>query len=435
MTDLEQRLRSELRQVAENFDPASVRPLRVPERRRRPGLVRWLAPVMAMAAVTGVIVGVHLATAPGGPPPGLLQGAVPGAAKAEPAGPMPSYYVTVFQMYGQAISTTAVVHDSATGAALATVPVPTLASNQGSVTGPWITAAADDRTFVITETAIDTTASQSQLTSGDLSRVRTWNVARFYELSVTAGGHSATLRRLPVSLPQTFLVDAVALSPDGRRLAIAGRDCQGSSPRRDTGIRIITLATGVVSSWTTRAPGLWNAGNLSWAGGGHLAFGWHGPRVPVSYRLLNVAGAGGNLLAAPAIASPAPVAVGQEYAPFAVVTPDGRAVIASAFQNIPEGDGREMVVLSLVETSASTGRQLRVLYTVTVRGVSTDPNAGNGEPAVDQSCHVLSMGPAGVQPLVACPAFGRVENGKLKKLPGFPSPALSGISGQQAAAW
>lgn len=55
MTDVEERLRRDLRQAAERIDPASVRPLRAPRRRRLPGLVRWLAPVTAMAAVIGVI--------------------------------------------------------------------------------------------------------------------------------------------------------------------------------------------------------------------------------------------------------------------------------------------------------------------------------------------------------------------------------------------
>jgi hypothetical protein len=85
---------------------------------------RWLAPIAAAAAVLGVVAGVSLA----GPPGGLHAGDQP-PATAGPAGPMPPYYMTVFQRYAGAqgrITTTAAVFDSATGAVLTTVPVPTV---------------------------------------------------------------------------------------------------------------------------------------------------------------------------------------------------------------------------------------------------------------------------------------------------------------------
>jgi hypothetical protein len=93
------------------------------------------------------------------------------------------------------------------------------------------------------------------------------------------------------------------------------------------------------------------------------------------------------------------------------------------------------VVAKVVELSAGTGKLLKVLYTVTTRNVTTRQDATTNVPSLDQGCQVLSLGPTGVQPLVECFAFGRVEDGRLTPLPAFPSPSESGIAGQEAAAW
>jgi hypothetical protein len=425
---LEDRLRRDLQEIAERIDAGSVRQLRVPERRRAPGMVRWLAPVTAMAAVVGVIAGVHLAAAPGQPP------ALPGTG-AEPAGSMPPYYVTVFQAYTgpqQTITTTAVVHDSATGASLATVGVPTLSSDQG-VTTPTVTAAAGDRTFVITET--DTSVPSGQAADGNVPPAEVRNVARFYLLRVAAGGRSAELSQLPLSLPESLSVDEVALSPDGSMLALALQDCSsGSGACLYNAIRVVGLATGATTDWTTDQPDA-AVQDLSWAGDDYLAFGLEGGNGAESYRLLNLTSPGRNLLAASAIPSPAPVAADGNYTPPALITPDGQALITTAVQNIPGANGRYTVVLSIVELSVSTGKQLQVLYSVTRNDVSLDINDPSGAPSLDQSCSVVSLGPSGVQPLVDCLGLGRVENGKFTPLPGFPSPGASGISNQDGAAW
>jgi hypothetical protein len=121
------------------------------------------------------------------------------------------------------------------------------------------------------------------------------------------------------------------------------------------------------------------------------------------------------------------------YTAPALITPDGKAVITTAVQNIPEGNGRDTVIAKIVELSAGTGKVLKVLYTATAQHATTGANGT--VPSLDQGCQVLSLGPAGVQPLVSCFTFGRVENGKLTPLPGFPSPASSGIAGLQAGAW
>ena len=378
--------------------------------------MRWLAPVAAVAAVIGVVAGVSLAGRSQGHQPAPLQSPIP----PEPVAPMPPYYVTAFQTYdggnGRLILTFAVVHDSATGAVLATVRVPTLTA-QGGTGGLSITAAGDDRTFIITEQPGPP-------------------VVGFYLLRVAANGRSAKLSRLPLSLPGYLSVTDVALSPDARRLAMDVQHCNAKTQSCPyTGVRVITIATGVVSTWTTRANGA--PFNVSWAGNERVAFEWQsGVRTPPAgqqsgYRLLSLAGPRRDLLAARAIGSPS--AEPTYYVPTALVTADGSMVITSTVQNIPDGHGRYTVVGKIVELSASTGRRLRVLHTATV------PNATGGQSGtagqLDQGCNVLSLGPSGVHVLVDCFGFGRLDDRRFTPLPGFPSPSSSGIGGQEASAW
>jgi hypothetical protein len=416
MTDLEQRLRRDLQRISQRADAGSIRPLQDPPARRRSRAVRWLAPVTAVAAVIGVVAGVSLADRSQGHRPAPLQSPIP----PEPVGPMPRYYVTAWQTYagsdnGRQIPTFAVVHDSATGAVLATVRVPTV-STQGGTQGPSITA-GDDLTYLIGQGG------------------------RYYLMRVASDGRSATLSRLRLSVPGYLSVTDMALSPDGRRLAMDVQHCNAKAESCPyTGVRIVTIATGAVSTWTTRANGA--PFNVSWAGHERVAFEWQsGVKAPppgqqTGYRLLSLTGPGRNLLAARAIASPS--AEPNFYVPAALVTADGSMVITSTVQNIPEGHGRDTVVARIVELSASTGQLLRVLHTATVRDVIAGLNGPVGQPTtgqLDEGCNVLSLGPAGVHVLVNCFGFGRVDDRRFTPLPGFPSPSSSGITPQDTGAW
>ena len=409
MTDLEQRLRRDLKHISERVGPDSIRPLRVPLVRRRSRVARWLAPVVAVAAVIGVITGVSVVGPSGGNQPPAGNQPVP--VIAQPTGPMPRYYVTAFQTYGGGSNgepgTFAVVHDSATGAALATVRVPTLTAHD-DMGGLRISAAGDDRTFLITQQPGAA-------------------VIGFYLLHVATDGRSAKLSKLPVNIPGSLTVVDQALSPDGRRLALAVQDCNTRSCRYD-GIRVVTLATGAVSSWTTTANGF--PLNVSWVGNGQLAFEWQSgaqvapPGQQTGYRLLSLGGPGRALLAARAIGSPTPEPT--HYLPAALVTADGSIVVTSTVQNMPGGT----VVAKIIELSARTGQLLRVLHTATMAA-----GGSNGTGQLDQDCNVLSLAPSGLHVLVACFAFGRVDGSRFTPLPGFPGSSSSGISGQQAGAW
>jgi hypothetical protein len=334
---------------------------------------------------------------------------------------LPRYYVVAFQRYindGRTIATYAAVHETATGAELASVRVPTLIT-QGGANSPSVTGAGDDRTFVLME-------------SGQTS---VHDVVRCFLLRVAANGRSVKLTRLSVSIPSSMAIDDAALSPDGTRLAMTAQWSCGASRCDEAGIRVADLATGSATSWTTHVNGA--PFNVSWAGNDELAFEWQsslknppaGQRT--GYRLIGVTGTGGNLLAGPPIASPAAVPTG--YVPEALVPPGGKDVITSEVRNVHTWTGRVDVVARIVELSASTGRTLRVLYTTTVHHATGGSNGEAG--SLDQECNVLSLGPEVTDPLVQCFSIGVLMHGKLVTLPGFPSAASSGISGQNAIAW
>jgi hypothetical protein len=397
MTQLEERLRRGLKDYSERIRPESLPPLSEPPRRRRRA-VRWLAPAAAALAAVGVIAGVSLARqqSPGSP---FLSSPV-----YVPAGPgMPPYYVTVYETYVQGRNlpiTKAEVHDSATGKKLTSLTVPTLVTQDGT-NGVDVTAAGNDRTFVIYQTA--TISARDR-------------VAWLYLLQVAANGRSAKLSRMRIDVPKTLAVDYLALSPDGRMLAMQEQYCPNAGGCVYTGIRIVTIRTGAVRTWTTRKNGA--PFDVSWAGNTRVAFLWEGQGAAQGYRLLDLTGSGGNLLASKRIATPPPVAVDGGAIPDALVTANGRTVITST---VSPGTGT--VTAKIIELNAKTGKQLRVLSTVTGSAKSL------------QYCQVVSLAPSGLHLLVSCPYFGRLDGSKFKPLPGFPSPSHSGISQQSTGAW
>ena len=138
---------------------------------------------------------------------------------------MPRYYVTTDHF-----RPVAEVRDSATGKLLATVALPRTIDPKTSQ----IAAAANGRTFALAL----------------LSFPRT----RFYRLRVADGGRSARLTRLNAApLPPGEYADGIAVSPDGRRLAVAVQD---SGAQHGT-VEVVSLATGATRIWTTtrRHPG------------------------------------------------------------------------------------------------------------------------------------------------------------------------------------
>jgi hypothetical protein len=381
MTDIEDQLRHDLMIITERAQPGSIRPLRAPEPRRRSRTVRWLAPLTAMAAVVGIIAGVSLA----GQSAGNRQ-----LSTALPPG-TPKYYVTLKAVIPGNV--TATVRKSATGAALATVLIAHVRPGALHATGlVWITAAANDRVFAIGEP---------------------FGVAI---LRLAPDGRVARLTYLTKEIDR---YEVGALSPDGSELALPTippiKTCTKSSPCSD-GVTVVSLATGATRTWLARSPVVVPAFVVNWPGSGHMVYFSYG-----GYRLLDVAGPGGSLLAnSRPIASPARLPHGWSLQS-SLLAPDGKTVIWGSMQ-LPTNNDR-VATGRILELSARTGRLLRVLYTVNVHTASTSPSSV-------VFCDVDSLAPTGLHLLIECINFGRLDGSHFIALRGRPA-HLVGIQ----AAW
>jgi hypothetical protein len=160
MTALEDRLTQELRQLAEIAQPETIRPLGGPARRSRAAAQgrlylawarrsRLLSPVAATVAVVGVAVGLGV-VAPSLSQPGGRT--APTASSLARRNDIPPYYVPVTWPSDNGLKTFVTVYNSATGARVAQVGLPTAYFKDGhssALSLPDITAARNGRTFVL----------------------------------------------------------------------------------------------------------------------------------------------------------------------------------------------------------------------------------------------------------------------------------------------
>jgi hypothetical protein len=360
MTALENKLRAALRETAEEI-PAAPPPLRPPPRRdpARPGPRRWIgwAAPLAAAALVLAAIAASLAVVRGGHT----------RATSEPAGPaaIPPYYVALtapaYPDVYNGNATAAEIRATATGAVLARIVPP-----RPYVHFAGVTAAADDRTFVlVAEEKSNPPALQQE--PGKLSHPY-YQPSRFYLLRFDPGTGRASLRALPAAfIPANEEVHDMALSPDGTSLAAEiGPDVTGSH------LIAFDLATGNQRAWSFKtcaqcnpsSGGLGYGGTnvdaLSWTGDGrHVAFvgpnraGWPSHST---VRLLDVTLPGSDLLASsrPVAALPPGDNATDLSWRGAIITPDGRTVVIVeelAIDRAPVG-----VRDRLLKVSVDTGR-------------------------------------------------------------------------------
>jgi hypothetical protein len=188
---------------------------------------RVIAPVAVALAVAGVATGVTLAARSLAPVPRSATGALTTTDKG-----MPRLYVTLSSP-GTSGRVIAEVHSSQTGQILGQ----TQAGFAGNGVG--VSADAPDRAFVIDAAA---------------SLYGAHDAIDLYLLRVSASGRSTTLSRLPlVLLPpgSPDVVDGIAVSPNGAKLAVAlqvNRDPSGANPRGE--IVVYSLHGGATQTWT-----------------------------------------------------------------------------------------------------------------------------------------------------------------------------------------
>jgi hypothetical protein len=260
MTALEDRLRAEFRAESDLVTPESIPALSLPEGGggrlvppRRGGSRRWpawAAPAAAAAAVIAVIAGTFIMTH-------LVSGGHPPRREAGPfyAG-LPSYYATTVEgdvVNNKYVESTVngisiLIHDTANGKVVTTISPPAPYNNFIVLAG-----SADGRTFVFGAERYYGNRGKSGYTGALDSKAP----LRFVVVCVSAGSQ---VSGSAVNLPFQVLPGqepSMALSPDGTKLAVAyggGRVAYGGGRQtgivRHTGfVRVVTLATGAVTTW------------------------------------------------------------------------------------------------------------------------------------------------------------------------------------------
>jgi len=313
MNTTEDRARAAMRAIAGTVNDAPPLPLgrsHAGARTRRPRWRPWIAPLAAAIAV--IAIAVTLVVLRGTPHPRPVTPLPP---RPVPSPTVPRYYVAVNQP-GEYSPASLVVADSRTGVKLATIePLP-------GTTFTGVTGAADDRTFVV-ESQPDDLGEENE----------PWQPRTWYLLRI-APGATATVELHSLPIPRTPAgsgVDAIALSPDGKELAVAIQPDAVNRPGAPVYLRLYSVATGaMLRSWSTtdvtavfggpKYSGPDRDTVITWLDDGHtLAFGssWttglpkqadgsdvqptaaqrKNIRHYVTIRTLNTAGPAGNLLA------------------------------------------------------------------------------------------------------------------------------------------
>jgi hypothetical protein len=343
-----------------------VRPLEFPDEsparaRRTPRARRWLtwgAPIGAAALVTVLALVLVMLRQAGGPQtdPAASTSAAASAAAAVPAS-IPRYYVALAYVNPASSSPIeAVVGDDRTGRKLAVI-APSASQNFYGVT-----AAADDRTFVL----MNYNNAQQETT--------------FYLLRLTPGAaHPAQLAELPIKGIVAH-VNGLALSPDGRELAVMYRFAT-TDTNASTHLLIYSMSSGAeLAVWNTAGPndnalgGDPNSQGLSWINGDRsVDFRWiatgpsaRGPGT-LQVRAVDVTPGGHDLLSDSRLVLPVPSPVLQgsyvsDPCSRWLATSDGRTIVCGSTGGNGTTFACPAVPPSFVSYSTVTGKPLQVLY-------------------------------------------------------------------------
>jgi hypothetical protein len=429
MNTIEERIRAAARAAADTVPPDSVPPLRLPagspsrfrrgRRDPRPGAVwvRRLAPVAAALAVVAVAVSVVTISRSRHAPVTSTGTAAPGEVRPGPpistyvrSGQVPPYYVAIHG--GPNVNPSyAVVQATVSGKTLATINPPTA---DGTIVA--VTAAADDRTFVL---SVQPRAPRG----GD----QAFEASTFYMVRLSSSGQPGRLTKLPMSVPTGALVTGLALSPSGRKLAIAVEPDNVKKDPNLQEIRVYTLGTGAVRTWKgdgNIGSGPGDAKSVSWTADERtLAFDWNSASSG-GVGLLNVDAPGSSLLADSRLQArfPAPSPYGPACQNDLIITPDGSAVICGAIQANGVDRGRDAVT-EFREYSTATGKIVRVFGPWTI--------ARAGYLAVN----VLWSNPSGSLLVGVIPTTGDGRVGVISGNTFTPLPGQGNSTADQSGAW
>jgi hypothetical protein len=342
--------------------------------------------------------------------------AVSGSAPAS----LPRFYVTTSSgPGGRGIQ--AVVRASASGQVTGTVPVPSaLPVEWADSGGTFVTAAADDRSFIIG-------------VQGGQAPTKIGLDLRLFRFAISAAGKPGHLTELAPAPMRNETTEGIALSPDGKLLAVSlMSDTAGNVAPT---IQVLNLATGATRTWTVPTRNYpYLIGPPSWADGSRvIAFSWLNAdqsglmAAPRGIRLLDINAPGDNLLAGTLIVPRGVVAAGSLVS--ALITPDGRDVIVVTWRDLTPRASTHTVVVQFAKLQASTGRLVRVLRTETARYDQVNVVT------VEDSLGVLSLAPQGRYALVQGVKFGWLDVGGPDPGRFTPLPAVPAGQYVNFAAW
>jgi hypothetical protein len=402
-----------------------VRPLEFPDEsparaRRTPRARRWLtwgAPIGAAALVTALALVLVMLRQAGGPqadPVASTSTAASGAA-AVPAS-IPRYYVALaYVNFASSSPIEAVVGDDQTGRKLAVI-APSASQNFYGVT-----AAADDRTFVL----MNYNNAQQETT--------------FYLLRLTPGAaHPTQLTGLPIKGIVAH-INGLALSPDGRELAVMYRTAT-TATNQVTTLSVYSMSSGAeLGTWLTHAAnnnelgGDPNSEGLSWINGDRsVDFGWidlvpstHRPGT-LQVRTVDVTSGGHDLLADSRLVLPVPPTVfqGSYYTSPCdrwLATSDGRAIVCGGAGGNGSGSACPAAPPAFVSYSTATGKPLQVLYRYQGQCVNGQALLQWINPSGSQAIGFLLMVKVVNGKNTAVPSlFGVAAGGRFTQLPALP---------------
>jgi hypothetical protein len=258
----------------------------------------------------------------------------------------------------------------------------------------------------------------------------------WYLLRLTPGAaHPGQLTKLPIK-PIVAVADGLALSPDGRELAVMWRTAT-TATNAVTQLSVYSLSSGaVLGTWRTHPPqdtfafGGANAEGLSWVNGDRgIDFGWvasvPGAREPDKFtvRTLDVTAAGHDLLADSRLVMQVPTRVkttattSTTPCATALAAGDGTVVCGtSGGSGVSGAEGCTAAPPSFVSYSAVTGKQLKVVYRYPGQCLNGQSRVLWTDPTGSHVIAFLLLALKG-KPASAGNLFGLVANGHFTSLP------------------
>jgi hypothetical protein len=244
------------------------------------------------------------------------------------------------------------VGDVRTGKTLATVALPAVDVTVGVNSAVGVSAAGDDRTFVV-------------------ARRDVWGDVAYFLVHIAPGTKQvATVKQLPIPEVNLPAVLGIAVSPNGKELAVLSAAHTGTTLRIYSTRSGATVRTWVAATWKT-ANSAWQQGvNVSWTADNRqvaftelVATGSNPYFGVLAERLIGATEPSGDLVTASKVVFKAPANCTS-----LLLTPDGRTVVCATWTNepgvtAPAGCGKNGPMF--VAYSAATGKRLRVLYQYT----------------------------------------------------------------------